>query len=565
MDIQNPDAECVEIENTEQPEEKTGFLHMLTAQTPWWAVSVTLHVLIIVLTTLISYNIDLDSPPPLVMATITIESVPVQPVSTQMPVEQPVHALGKTTIPGPDDLTAPSVVIDPALLTAESVAEKFTTFNPDMEDRGGALGHPDADVIFTAKGTLDEVPGGSGSNGSAELSDMLIGLSGAGSRGSGNGMFNGDGHGIGNGKGDGKAQFGGRFGSNRLRIGRKSGMTKGDGLATDSALVWLAYHQQPDGSWDSKKYGASSKSDTACTGFALLAFLGAGHTERVGPHKDAVKKAVAWLKSKQAADGAIWDTTDDGATHRKIGYPNAIATLAMAEAAAMANVKDTRESAQKAIDYCTKIHQQGQGSDKRGWRYSAGSEGDLSVTGWYIMALKSAKVAGLQVDHAAFDGAIAFLDSMEVKETEERNGYGASRFKYMAGADHAQSSHRLTAIGTLARLFLGVPRDQVQGSVEAFVRKGGVPEHGANGEKVDLYYWYYGAMCTFQQGPDSAVWKTWSTAMRQELVGTQCKAGDDAGSWNPAGEYSAEWGRVGQTALSALCMEVYYRYDLLGK
>lgn len=32
------------------------------------------------------------------------------------------------------------------------------------------------------------------------------------------------------------------------------------------------------------------------------------------------------------------------------------------------------------------------------------------------------------------------------------------------------------------------------------------------------------------------------------------------GSWDPVGDYSTEWGRVGQTALSCLCLEVYYRY-----
>jgi hypothetical protein len=40
------------------------------------------------------------------------------------------------------------------------------------------------------------------------------------------------------------------------------------------------------------------------------------------------------------------------------------------------------------------------------------------------------------------------------------------------------------------------------------------------------------------------------------------RQGDDAGSWEPKGPYSNEWGRVGQTALSALCLEVYYRYEM---
>ena len=48
--------------------------------------------------------------------------------------------------------------------------------------------------------------------------------------------------------------------------------------------------------------------------------------------------------------------------------------------------------------------------------------------------------------------------------------------------------------------------------------------------------------------------------MMPSLVNNQCKQGDESGSWNPVGDFSGEWGRVGQTALGALCLEVYYRY-----
>ena len=205
----------------------------------------------------------------------------------------------------------------------------------------------------------------------------------------------------------------------------------------DPALHWLAYHQEADGHWDAKKYGAEQKTDTACTGFALLAFLGAGHTEKVGEYKGNVQRAVAWLKSKQNADGCIWDTTDANAHQRAIGYPCAIATLAMAEAAGMANIPETRAAAQNAINYCTEKHQVGEGSDKGAWRYGAKEAPDLSVTGWFVMALKSAKVAGLHVNPASFDGAIKFLDTVEKKESGGGGGYGpASHYEYQPGVPH---------------------------------------------------------------------------------------------------------------------------------
>ena len=298
----------------------------------------------------------------------------------------------------------------------------------------------------------------------------------------------------------------------------------------------------------------------------MLAFLGAGHTEKVGQYKEIVTRSVAWLKSKQDASGLIWDTTDDGARHRAKGYPGAIATLAMAEAAGMANIKETKEAAQRAINYCIDQHQNGDGSEKLGWRYGPKEAGDLSVTGWYIMALKSAKVAGLHVSAQSIDGALRFLDSVEHRDANATGPYGApSQFWYTTGEEHAASGHRLTAIGALARAFTGSPRTALAPTVEWLVNKGGVPDYGANGEKVDLYYWYYGSMCVFQQGPESMLWKHWNAGMKKALSENQCKQGEDLGSWNPVGEFSGEWGRAGQTALSALCMEVYYRYELLEK
>lgn len=43
---------------------------------------------------------------------------------------------------------------------------------------------------------------------------------------------------------------------------------------------------------------------------------------------------------------------------------------------------------------------------------------DLSVSGWFINALKSAKMARLHVNPVSFDGAIKFLDSVKKKEPE---------------------------------------------------------------------------------------------------------------------------------------------------
>ncbi|MCW8133874.1 MAG: hypothetical protein KIS92_26235, partial [Planctomycetota bacterium] len=279
------------------------------------------------------------------------------------------------------------------------------------------------------------------------------------------------------------------------------------------------------------------------------AFLGAGHTEKVGQYKDNVKRAVYWLISIQSDDGKYYK---QGETHG-IGYHHAIAGLAMAEAAGMGRVPETVKSAQKGIDYSTEKHQQGEGSDKGAWRYGPKENPDLSVSGWFVMQLKSGKVAGLHVNPASFDGAIKFLDKVEEKGNAG-DPYGGNRYGYMQPG-HAT---RTTAIGNLCRQFLGWKREDLQGGVEFFVNQGGVPEWDGNGGKVDLYYWYYGTLCVFQQGGD--LWKRWNESMKKALCDNQRKGGDEDGSWDPVGAYSEYWGRVGQTAIGALCLEVYYRY-----
>jgi hypothetical protein len=300
------------------------------------------------------------------------------------------------------------------------------------------------------------------------------------------------------------------------------------------------------------KYGAANKVDTAMTGWALSAFLAAGHTDKGGLWKDTVKRGITWLVSKQAANGCVWDATDASA-HRGIGYPCAIATLALSEAAKTCSAPAVKAAAQKAIDYCTGIQQENDHGKKGGWRYRPGLKGDLCVSGWYISALKAASTAGLRVPLDSLQGAARFLDSVENKSPDETSGKIITNYIYQPGAT---ASGRRCAIGFYCRLLLGANKKDTLAGVEHFISKWGTPKGSQ-----DMYYWYYGTLCAFQQG--GTVWEQFNAAMKEALLGTQRREGNDAGSWEPQGDYSSEWGRVGQTALACLCLEVYYRYPQL--
>jgi hypothetical protein len=336
-----------------------AFIDTLVSQTPWWIVSTLMHVLIIALASLASMAVNLTAPlEP--MVTTTIITPPTE--FPQQPVEPPKPGLPVFGPPTPATATnsteASNIFAPLELMKGAKVGNHWETVDLDRPNKHTAFGSEESTMFWRRVGR-DGAVGGGGVGGTRL--DEVIGFNGDGSPGSGGGWGGGKGKGQGRQIGDGNANFGWRLG------GGGEWIIKGHGGAgtppiTRAALHWLAYHQEADGHWDARKYGAQYKTDTAVTALSLLAFLGLGHTEKVGDYKDNVKRAVAWLKSKQAPTGLIFDTSDEG-RHYGEGYPGAMATLALVEAAGMANIPDTRAAAQKAIDYCTETHQAGEGSE----------------------------------------------------------------------------------------------------------------------------------------------------------------------------------------------------------
>ncbi|MBN1808431.1 MAG: terpene cyclase/mutase family protein [Planctomycetes bacterium] len=340
--------------------------------------------------------------------------------------------------------------------------------------------------------------------------------------------------------GGGAGLFGYRTGGGRKRALQRGGGGSDTENAVNRALEWLARHQEADGHWDGEKYEGED-TDAGITGLAALAFLGAGHTERTGKYKNTVLKAVKWMISQQDANGCIGKASTRGG----LGYHHSICGMALSEAYGMAKVPGTGAAAQKAIDYSINEHQ----VPYSGWRYSPRQEPDTSVTGWFIMQLKSGKVAGLKVPGEGFQGAINWLDKVTTDDNYSgRTGYQSKQ----------QASRPLTAVGMVGRLFMGWKPDDplLRGGAEYLLES--LPSWGAANEQVNFYYWYYGTLGMFQVGGD--YWKKWNVAMKGSLLPTQRRGGDEDGSWDPVGHWCPRGGRVYSTALGALCLEVYYRY-----
>ena len=170
------------------------------------------------------------------------------------------------------------------------------------------------------------------------------------------------------------------------------------------------------------------------------------------------------------------------------------------------------------------------------------------------MALKSGILSYLQVPGNVKTLATRWLDAVQSELPPGDYGIG-SRYGYRNAGDRNDGSAACTAIGLLCRNYLGTPQD------DPGLRKGvhWISERGPHAS--DMYYNYYASMVMFQNDePRGAMWTRWNTVLRDRLVAEQVRQGSDRGSWHFVGNHGNSGGRLYNTALSCMTLEVPYRY-----
>lgn len=348
------------------------------------------------------------------------------------------------------------------------------------------------------------------------------------------------------------APFSGRQEESRARMVRREGGTVESEKAVELGLAWIARHQRTDGSWGldtSSSCGApgcpatpAMTSDTAATGLALLPLLGAGHTHtKKGRFQKTVERGLAFLVKSQKPSGEIYT----GGDFNSLFYSHAIATMALCEAYGLTKDKRLKEPAQRAIFYINRNQNKADG----GWRYAFGQEGDTSVVGWQVFAMRSAHLAGLEVNKAVLKRTREFLDRVSTDKIK-------SSYAYLPGRG---PSPTMTAEGLVCRQLLGWPKRNeglIVGTASVFA-------HLEQSKDRNIYYWYYATQLLHNMR--GKMWERWNTRVRDGLIAMQVTGkGCDLGSWDPINPQPDEWGsragRLYTTSLSLLTLEVYYRY-----
>jgi hypothetical protein len=332
------------------------------------------------------------------------------------------------------------------------------------------------------------------------------------------------------------------------------GGTKQSEDAVGRGLGWLVRHQQSDGRWELHRgYDnpgrENLRTDTGATSLALLCFLGAGYTHQDGKYKDVVRKGLDWLKKIQQPDGNLHDWEELG--RQTAFYAHGQGTIVLCEAYGMTRDSELLEPAKKALQFIYESQ-----NEQGGWQYQPRAVGDLSVTGWQVMALQSARMAGFDVPEDVLARVNLFLNSVSSQR--------GRRYRYKAADPESLFSPAMTAEGLLCRQYLGWKRDH-PALIEAtgwLLEKENLP-HWTAGRR-NVYYWYYATQVMHHM--EGEAWEKWNGALRDQISSAQSKSGKLSGSWHPSSpqgdnhEYGEAGGRLYVTCLSILTLEVYYRH-----
>jgi hypothetical protein len=191
--------------------------------------------------------------------------------------------------------------------------------------------------------------------------------------------------------------------------------------SVERALNFLAAQQRPDGSFPTLRQG-----QPAVTSFCVLAFMAHGHNPGDGPYGRRLERAVDFIVSCQWKSGLIALVAPEGrridrnVTHgigTTVVYNHAIASLTLSEIYGMGHAKRTdpiRNVLNQSLQATLEMQRwpKNRSWDEGGWRYlddDDAKDSDLSVTGWQLMFLRSARDAGFDVPKERIDDAVGYV------------------------------------------------------------------------------------------------------------------------------------------------------------
>ena len=365
--------------------------------------------------------------------------------------------------------------------------------------------------------------------------------------------------------------------------------------AVQRALAWIVRQQTDRGTyaglWSLRgpyPDGGSEENRVAATAMALLALQGAGNTPTAGDHQEVVRAAWESLIRTQTDAGNFVPASDEHTSSAGRMYGHGQITIALCEAYGLTQDPKLEQAAQAAIRYALAAQLPDGGwryhlpdRDENGFLESWKNRGDLSMTGWFLLALKTAEMAGLQSPaiEESFEHVDGFLDQLRIVSDNPESVDLGYDYQFNPLSPVKKFQPAISAEAILGKLFLGATPDDphVRAVVDrlrvespiAFpesLRKGGravefaaIDARGMNHAVKNIYAWYYITQVCHHVGGQA--WREWNSDMCTLLPENQESGGFDRGSWSPAHDlYGVKGGRLFTTALCACMLETYYRH-----
>jgi hypothetical protein len=266
-------------------------------------------------------------------------------------------------------------------------------------------------------------------------------------------------------------------------------------------LAALARLQEDDGGFSGGRYGKS----VAVTALACLAFMADGNTPGRGEYGDVVERGLESILASANETGLLATESANGPM-----YGHGFATLFLGEIYGMTpGGADTDLAARthEALVKAVRLIERSQ-SEEGGWRYNpVPHDADISVTICQIMALRSARNAGIEVNKDTIDRAVEYVRQCQ-------NPDGGFRYQTTAG----QSNWSRTAAGVSSLFYAGIYEDDSIERGLAYLHASAAPN---DARPLPYYFYghYYAVQAMYLAGGEH--WATWWPSVRKELLEQQ--------------------------------------------
>lgn len=299
------------------------------------------------------------------------------------------------------------------------------------------------------------------------------------------------------------------------------------------ALANLAETQSEDGSWNSGRFGKN----VAITALACLAVMADGNMPGRGAYGAVIDRGVDFILSTASENGLLAADAANGPM-----YGHGFATLFLGEVYGMTQGGGDTARAQRvheALVRAVRLIEQTQ-NEEGGWRYNpVPYDADSSVTICQIMALRSARNAGIEVSSTVIDKAVGY-----VRRCQNPDG----GFKYQA--ESGASAWPRSAAGIASLYYAGIYEDAAIDKGLQYLRINAMPGTGGGMSRAHYFYGhYYAVQAMYLAGGEH--WATWWPAVREELLTTQ----NQDGSWT-----DRSVGDTYGTAMALIILQMPKRY-----